>query len=130
VTVRARDWSLCFAGIAGAIAVLVAAGTAHGPAGTLAPEDMARIQTAVQYQIWHALALLGTAAFALGTPSALPRAAALCFALGSVLFCGGLYLLAYSGLALFAWVVPVGGLTFVAGWLSLAAHGWHGRKGE
>ena len=85
MTVRARDWSLCFAGIAGAIAVLVAAGTAHGPAGTLAPEDMARIQTAVQYQIWHALALLGTAAFALGTPSALPRAAALCFALGSVL---------------------------------------------
>ncbi len=130
MTDRARNWSLIFAGISGALAVLMAAGTAHGPPDSLAPEDLGRIQTAVQYQIWHALALLGTAALSAKAPSKLLGAAAAGFAMGSVLFCGGLYLLAFSGLAFLAWPVPLGGLAFTAGWLALAAYGWRWRMGE
>ncbi|MEE9194732.1 MAG: hypothetical protein V3U44_02745 [Alphaproteobacteria bacterium] len=33
-----------------------------------------------------------------------------------MLFSGGLYLLALTGLGQIAWIVPVGGATFVVGW--------------
>jgi uncharacterized membrane protein YgdD (TMEM256/DUF423 family) len=56
------------------------------------------------------------------------RVAAIGFALGSVLFCGGLYLLSFSGIAIFGWLAPLGGLAFLAGWLALAGHGWRGMK--
>ncbi|MDA1101559.1 MAG: DUF423 domain-containing protein [Proteobacteria bacterium] len=123
---------IVFAGISGALAVFAAAGAAHDLKDWLAAADLARIQTAVRYQIWHALALLGTAALstsAAGGASLLLRVAGYGFALGSLLFCGGLYLLSFTGLALFGWLAPAGGLAFMAGWLALAAYGWRQRGG-
>ena len=46
------------------------------------------------------------------------------FAMGSLSFCGGLYLLACSGIGLFDGFVPVGGLALATGWLALAWYGW------
>ena len=121
-----RQFLRVYLGMAGVL--LLAAGTAHDPPEAIMVEDLGRIQTAVRYQIWHALALLGVGAFMLKGPSGLLLIAATGFALGSVLFCGGLYLLAFTGLDYFAWPVPVGGMAFVAGWLALAAYGW--RRGR
>lgn len=114
------------------MAVFLAAGAAHDLQDSLAAADLQRIQTAVRYQIWHALALLATAALsatATGGPSVWLRIAAYGFALGSLAFCGGLYLLSFTGMELFGWLAPVGGLAFMAGWLALAAYGWHRHRG-
>ncbi len=102
------NWSIVFAGISGALAVFLAAATAHDLQDGLERENLERIQTAVRYQIWHALALLGTAALATGGSSIWLQVAAYGFALGSLLFCGGLYLLAFTGMALFGWLAPPG----------------------
>lgn len=129
-TAQLHRWPLVFAGLSGAVAVAIAAGTAHDMEDNLAAADLARINTAVRYQIWHALALLGVAALSRnlslrGWPHRLMplRIAACGFAIGSVMFCGGLYLLSFTGLAYFGWLAPIGGLSFIVGWLALA---WSG----
>ena len=108
-------WMICFAGLSGTTAVLIAAATAHEPPALLSDADLARVQTAVRYQIWHALALLGTAALATITSSSWLRVAGYGLALASLLFCSGLYLLSFTGMALFGWVTPLGGRSFMAG---------------
>ncbi|MFP6708857.1 MAG: DUF423 domain-containing protein [Alphaproteobacteria bacterium] len=116
-------WMICFAGLSGATAVLIAAATAHEPLAFLIDADLARIQTAVRYQIWHALALLATAAILSWRPDGLLVVAAIAFGVGSLLFCGGLYLLAFTGPTSVTWIVPMGGLAFATGWLVLALQG-------
>lgn len=121
---KQRNGPVVFAGLSGTLAVCLAAGATHGLQDWLAAADLERIDTAVRYQIWHALALLGTAALAARGPSPLLRVAAHGFVLGSLLFCGGLYLLSFTGLRIFGWLAPVGGLAFIVGWLALALYGW------
>lgn len=78
-------------------------------------------KTGVEYQMYHALALL---AVGLGT-SRSPRRflldlAGWSFLLGIVLFCGSLYVLTLTGQKQWGMVTPVGGLLFLVGWLGLA----------
>ena len=54
-----RGW-LMFAALAGLSAVGMGAFAAHGLKARLSPESLAVIQTGVQYQLWHALALVIT----------------------------------------------------------------------
>ena len=121
---KMMNWCIVFAGLSGALAVFLAAGAAHDLKDWMGAEDLERIETAVRYQVWHALALLGTAALAARGSSVWLRVAAYGFALGSLLFCGGLYLLSFTGMALFGWLAPLGGLSFMAGWLALATYGF------
>ena len=48
------------------------------------------------------------------------QSAALLFLAGIVLFSGSVYLLALTGIRAFAYIPPLGGLAFVAGWILLA----------
>ncbi len=103
-------------------AVAVAAGAlgAHALQSVLAPQQLAVFETAVRYQMYHALAMCA-AAWTIGRFRG--RAATLAgalFALGTLLFSGGLYLHSLAGLRAAAMVVPVGGAAFIAGWLCLA----------
>ena len=74
-------------------------------------------QTAVRYQIWHALALILCSVMPLTATS---RAANRCFLWGSVLFSGSLYVLALQGPEFMGLVTPLGGLLLLLGWLLLA----------
>lgn len=107
----------------------VAAG-AFGAHGLQRVTSDARIlqgyQTAVQYQGWHALALMITAIlFKGGFRENLLKWAGYCFVTGIILFSGSLYLLTVfkireSGLTkAIGPVTPAGGLFFIAGWLCL-----------
>lgn len=112
------------AAIAGASAVALGAFGAHALRDALDEPALATWRTAVDYQFWHALALLATGFFARGrSPSAL-RFAAAAFALGIVLFSGSLYALALGGPRALGVVTPFGGVAFIAGWLALGVHGW------
>lgn len=76
-------------------------------------------QTAAQYQLFHALALLATA-WAAGRWGGTAGVAGWLFVTGIVLFSGSLYLLAVTGRRAWGAVTPIGGLCFLAGWLLLA----------
>ena len=109
--------------LAGAVAGLVAVGFgafgAHGLRGRLSPEMLAVFETGVRYQMYHALALLLTAALVTRFPGKAMVAAGWLFVAGIVLFSGSLYLLAVTGVTVLGAITPVGGVAFLAGWASL-----------
>ena len=112
--------------LSGLVAVAAGAFGAHGLRSRLAPDLLAVFETAARYQMYHALALLFTAWAATRWPLAPVRAAGWLFVVGTVVFSGSLYLLALTGVRGFGAVTPLGGLAFLAGWLSLAVGVWRG----
>lgn len=106
--------------LAGLSAVILGALGAHALEATLAQADTAAAwQTAVDYQMWHALALLLCAT--LGSSSRKMRAAVAFFITGIVLFSGSLYWLALEGPRWLGPITPLGGLCLIAGWICLGA---------
>ena len=104
----------CFAGLA----VLLGAFAAHAMKAHFPAEQLTTFETGVRWQMFHALALLLCAAFA--APGRRLAIAAWCFTAGIVLFSGSLY-----GYVLLEWkwlvaLTPIGGITFVLGWIVLA----------
>jgi uncharacterized membrane protein YgdD (TMEM256/DUF423 family) len=117
---RMRLW-LAIAAINGLLAVAAGAFGAHALQARLDAHALQTFETGARYQMYHALAI-GLAAFAMresGAASAAQIAAAL-FLIGIVLFSGSLYALALTGARAFAFVTPVGGAAFLAGWAALA----------
>lgn len=110
--------------IAGAVAVVLGAFGAHALRGSLDPHALEIWHTAVEYQFWHALALIATGALARDGATASLRAAAIGFAAGIVLFCASLYALALGAPMGFGVVTPIGGVAWIVGWLALAHHAW------
>jgi uncharacterized membrane protein YgdD (TMEM256/DUF423 family) len=109
---------LVIAAVAGASGVALGAFGAHGLRARLDPAALAVWQTAVLYHLIHALALLALVLFARATGRSVTVPVSL-FAAGIVLFSGSLYLLALTGARWLGPVTPLGGLAFLAGWLSL-----------
>lgn len=94
---------------------------AHGLRTRLSPEMLAVFETGVRYQMYHALALLLTAA-AMGRigDARLLAIAGWFFVAGIVLFSGSLYALTLSGVSMLGAITPIGGLAFLIGWACLA----------
>lgn len=115
---------LMASGILGLIGVALGAFGAHGLDSTLQGlGTKAAWQTAVEYQMWHTLALLALARLPASRPR-LALAAGLCFILGILLFSGSLYWLALDGPRWLGPVTPVGGLLLIVGWLLLIIYGF------
>ncbi len=76
-------------------------------------------ETAVRYQLVHALALLAVAWAVARWPGSLAVAAGWLFVAGTVLFSGSLYALSLSGVRWLGAITPLGGLAFLAGWACL-----------
>jgi len=108
----------------GFTAVALGAFAAHGLKSRLPVDLLAVFQTGVQYQMLHALALLGLALLARQASSTALLAAGTLFALGILLFSGSLYLLALSGIRGLGMITPIGGLAFLGGWVYLGVVGW------
>lgn len=113
------------AAVAGALAVALGAFGAHALRATLDASALQVWHTAVEYQFWHALALLAVAS---APPSRLRAAAAMLFGAGIVLFCASLYALALGAPRMVGAVTPFGGLALIAGWLVLAVAFWRTAK--
>ena len=117
-------WPGIAAAAAGAGAVVLGALGAHALHAGLSPQMLDVWHTAVQFQFWHALALL---ACALLPRTRAAHLAAVLFALGIVLFCGSLYALAFGAPRGLGAITPIGGLAFIAGWVMLGIVFWRGR---
>lgn len=103
------------------LAVMLGAFAAHGLKPALNSYQLGIFETAVEYQMYHALALLAVGALA-SRPGFSPRwlkAAALAFGFGITLFSGSLYALALTGIGWLGVITPFGGVAFLFGWLAL-----------
>ncbi len=105
-------------GLFGAGAVGMAAAAAHALAG-LSPGALHVVESGVQIQGWHALALIGCGVWS-QRRGGLAHWAAAAFAIGTVLFCAAVYCVGLTGISLNA-VAPTGGILLILGWLLLAA---------
>ena len=101
-----------------AVAVALGAFAAHGMKGRYEPAALATFETAVRYQMYHALALV--ACGALAQRGVRCGAATAAFVAGIVLFSGSLYALVWLDAKWLGAVTPAGGVAFVLGWLALA----------
>lgn len=109
-----------FAGFFGLTGVALGAFGAHGLRDTLIQQGTVHAwETAVHYQLTHAVALLGIALWlklpASGTPRAMLWTVGL-WSAGILLFSGSLYGLALGGPRFLGPVTPLGGIAFLAGW--------------
>jgi uncharacterized membrane protein YgdD (TMEM256/DUF423 family) len=111
---------LLIGAVAAFLGVALGAFGAHGLRGRLSPEMLSVFQTGVQYQMYHAIALILVAGIMSRMSGWLIQTAGWCFAAGIVLFSGSLYLLAVTGVTMLGAITPIGGLAFLAGWACLA----------
>lgn len=109
---------LFIAAVNGALAVIAGALAAH--AGYLGEGAQYDVRLGASYQLSHALAMGLAALAARGKARACASISAALLLAGIVLFCGGLYLLALAGTHAFAFMIPLGGGAFIAGWIALA----------
>ena len=77
-------------------------------------------ETAVQYQMYHALAIILTGILGFILPKTDFSLVTLLFLLGILIFSGSLYLLCASGIRWLGAITPLGGTAFLAAWLLLA----------
>jgi uncharacterized membrane protein YgdD (TMEM256/DUF423 family) len=115
----------------GLLSVAAGAFGAHALKDRLTPYSLGIWNTAAQYQMYHALALLliGVLANTATTFRPLLKASTWCFVIGVLIFSATLYALALSGLKILGAITPLGGLLLLIGWLCLLAYALRiGRK--
>jgi uncharacterized membrane protein YgdD (TMEM256/DUF423 family) len=109
--------------ILGGLAVALGAFGAHGLRKIVSVETVAVYQTGVQYQMYHALALILVGILAERQNNPVLQYAGFLFIGGIVLFSGSLYLIVSltamnrpisTGVGI---ITPIGGLFFIAGWI-------------
>jgi uncharacterized membrane protein YgdD (TMEM256/DUF423 family) len=116
-----------FGGLFGGLGVILGAFGAHTLKARLTPELLAIFETGVQYQIYHALALLFVALVAEKRPKdGLLTTGGWLFVVGTVLFSGSLYVLALGGVRWLGAITPVGGTACIIGWFCLAVAAFWG----
>jgi uncharacterized membrane protein YgdD (TMEM256/DUF423 family) len=77
-------------------------------------------ETAMQYQMFHALALLCIVVAGSRMPNKLLYVSGWVFVVGTLLFSGSLYALVLTGIKALGMITPFGGVLFLSGWLVLA----------
>lgn len=116
-----KRWPFIFAGVIGALAITLGAFGAHGLAPLL--DETGRTETwktGAIYHLVHAVALLAGALLHAVVPAATPVLWAIRFwTAGTVVFSGSLYLLSVGGPGWLGAITPLGGLMFIAGWISV-----------
>ena len=102
------------------IAVSAGAFGAHALKQVLASDMLAVYQTAVDYHFFHSAGLILIGALEKLSPRRCHSAAAWTMLAGIIIFSGSLYALSMTGVRWLGMITPVGGLAFLAAWLTLA----------
>lgn len=103
------------------VAITLGAFGAHALKGRIGVEALGWWHTAVEYQMWHALAVVGLGL----SNSPRWRLPAWLFAGGTMVFSGTLYALALGAPRWLGAVTPLGGIVLIGGWIALA---WQVRR--
>lgn len=116
---RSGDFMVAAGALSALVAVAAGAFGAHLLTEQVTDAALRTFETAVRYQMYHALALLFAGRFVARRPSGVLLAACWMFLLGTLLFSGSLYGLALTEERRLGAVTPAGGALFLLGWLCL-----------
>jgi uncharacterized membrane protein YgdD (TMEM256/DUF423 family) len=116
--------ALAVAGLLLALATLTGAFGAHALRAQLAPERLQVWETAVRYQFLQSLGLLAIGLALRGLDVEALRLAAQLLLAGVLLFCGSLYTLSLGAPRALGILTPLGGLAWIAAWLTFAWGAW------
>jgi len=111
---------------ASALGVTLGAFGAHALKTRITEDLLIIFETAVRYQMYHALALLAVAWAASRWPGTWVNASGWLFLTGIVIFCGSLYVMTFTGARWLGAITPIGGLCFILGWIALAVASMRG----
>ncbi|MBU0654408.1 MAG: DUF423 domain-containing protein [Gammaproteobacteria bacterium] len=114
-----RNYCLIIGALLGMFAVILGAFGAHGLEKMLDAKMLQRFHTGVEYQFYHAFALLATGLLREHYNHKLLNYAGYAFTLGVLLFSASLYAYAMTGITAIAVITPLGGTAFIMGWLFL-----------
>jgi uncharacterized membrane protein YgdD (TMEM256/DUF423 family) len=117
-------WVLAAAGVLLALATVAGALGAHTLRYRWGAEWLEVYDTAVRYQFYHSLGLLGIGLALRTFDVAALRLAALLVLVGIILFCGSLYGLTLGVPRVVGVVTPLGGVALIAGWILFAYGVW------
>lgn len=121
-------------GISGAVFAATAVGAgafgAHALKTIVNPPMLAVYETAVRYQMYHALGLFIVTWLCRETSDRWAANAGWLFCAGILLFSGSLYIVALAGISWMGAVTPLGGLAFIVGWLCIAWTFWRCRNDQ
>lgn len=107
-----------------AFAVAFGAFGAHALKTHLSAEMLQTWKTAVDYHFYHALGLLLVGILSFYMPSVALKWSAALLVVGIVLFSGSLYTMALSGITWLGAITPIGGISFIGGWIMLFVAVW------
>ncbi|MBT7815157.1 MAG: DUF423 domain-containing protein [Polaribacter sp.] len=107
----------CFLGLS---AVILGAFGAHALKEILTAEQLLSFETAVRYQMYHAIVLLFVNVFE-GFSAKQKNVISILFIMGVLFFSGSIYLIQLTSItAKSIWfVTPLGGFFFIIGWVSM-----------
>lgn len=111
---------LFIAALLGGLSVATGAFAAHALRERLTERSLEIFETAVRYQMYHALALLGVALLLIRAESTALIVAGWAFIVGITLFSGSLYTLSLSNITILGAVAPLGGVGLIIGWAAIA----------
>lgn len=116
------SWSIWIAIACALCGTGVGAGAfgAHGLSKILSPDKLVIFETAVRYQMFHGLALLGLGVVATRIEYWQLLAGGLCFVFGSLLFSGSLYAYVATDNKTLVFLTPIGGSILILGWIFFA----------
>ena len=101
-----------------ALAILLAAFTAHVLPSSWAESRLSTFQTAVDYHLYHALSLIVVGILLnQRSNSKFLKIAVAAMLGGMVIFCGSLYLLSLTELVWLGRITPFGGITLIGSWV-------------
>lgn len=118
---------MIFVGVSGCFSVLFGAWLAH--AGQTLPVNVqSTLKTALQYQLFHTLALLAalvwaTTSLSVRKPSKILLAACIAFVVGILCFSGSIYIKTFFSFPSVGKLTPFGGISLAVAWLFLSIEG-------
>ncbi len=115
-----RKITWIFTAISGFSAVFMGAAAAHWLGKILEPTDIIRIEKAATYQMYHSLGLLALLLSHECKGELKVKIPVIFFIVGIILFSGSLYAYSFSNFRPLVYLTPIGGFSFMFGWLSLA----------
>lgn len=115
---------LTIGGLLGATGVVAGALAAHLVDGNVSEELRSAYHLAVRYQMLHAIAIVAIAGAASHFNRGRLLVAGYLMALGIILFAGSLYVMVLLETRALGFVMPVGGLLLITGWLTVALGAW------
>ncbi len=110
---------LAMGALTAGLAVILGAFGAHTLETRVTAERLAVFETGVRYQMYHAIALLFLAWAAQQWPTWQITVAGYLFIAGMIIFSGSLYLLVITNTPWLGAITPIGGLSFIVGWILL-----------